>query len=148
MSYAPRRMETPSPDGPAKLETFRSGSGRHVCLYRNLSLPVVLLHGRGNTRHGRTGTQLATGPVQVCVSPSEPYRTDAVQGQGGRGAGPACGAVLAHSNLVSQTNAPHDSPSDTDRHRYSLWHPRSDLWKLHVWSLDGTQRFLVTYPKR
>ncbi|XDV36245.1 hypothetical protein PO909_006064 [Leuciscus waleckii] len=22
-----------------------------------------------------------------------------------------------------------------------LWHPRSDLWKLHVWFLDGTRRF-------
>ncbi len=25
--------------------------------------------------------------------------------------------------------------------RGTLWHPRPDLWKLHVWSLDGTQRF-------
>ncbi len=23
----------------------------------------------------------------------------------------------------------------------TLWHPRPDFWKLHVWSLDGTQRF-------
>ncbi len=23
----------------------------------------------------------------------------------------------------------------------TLWHPRPDLWKLHVWSLDGTRRF-------
>ncbi len=23
----------------------------------------------------------------------------------------------------------------------TLWHPRPDLWNLHVWSLDGTQRF-------
>ncbi len=30
----------------------------------------------------------------------------------------------------------------------TLWHPRPDLWKLHVWSLDGTRRFYVTYPKR
>jgi hypothetical protein len=25
--------------------------------------------------------------------------------------------------------------------RGTLWHPRPDLWKLHVWSLDGTWRF-------
>ncbi len=25
--------------------------------------------------------------------------------------------------------------------RGTLWHPRSDLWKLHVWSLDGMRRF-------
>ncbi len=23
----------------------------------------------------------------------------------------------------------------------TLWHPRPDLWSLHVWSLDGTRRF-------
>ncbi len=25
--------------------------------------------------------------------------------------------------------------------RGTLWHPRPDLWKLHVWSLDGTRRY-------
>ncbi len=25
--------------------------------------------------------------------------------------------------------------------RGTLWHPHPDLWKLHVWSLDGTRRF-------
>ncbi len=25
--------------------------------------------------------------------------------------------------------------------RGTLWHPRPDLWNLHVWSLDGTRRF-------
>ncbi len=25
--------------------------------------------------------------------------------------------------------------------RGTLWHPRPDLWKLHVWSLDGSRRF-------
>ncbi len=25
--------------------------------------------------------------------------------------------------------------------RGTLWHPRPDLWKFHVWSLDGTRRF-------
>ena len=25
--------------------------------------------------------------------------------------------------------------------RGTIWHPRPDLWKLHVWSLDGTRRF-------
>ncbi len=25
--------------------------------------------------------------------------------------------------------------------RGTLWHPRPDLWKLHIWSLDGTRRF-------
>ncbi len=47
---------------------------------------------RGPPRHGRTGTQLASGFMQVCVSPSEPTRTDAVQAQGGREAPPLSGA--------------------------------------------------------
>ncbi len=43
-------------------------------------------------------------------SPSEPARTDTVQSQGGRGAGPAGRAVLAHPDLVSRTHSPRDSP--------------------------------------
>ncbi len=30
----------------------------------------------------------------------------------------------------------------------TLWHPCPDLWNLHVWSLDGTQRFWVGYLQR
>uniref|UniRef100_A0A672JVL1 Lysyl oxidase homolog n=2 Tax=Sinocyclocheilus grahami TaxID=75366 RepID=A0A672JVL1_SINGR len=41
-SCAPGRMATPSPDGPAGLETFRSRSGIPVCLSRNLSLYTIL----------------------------------------------------------------------------------------------------------
>ncbi len=49
--------------------------------------------------------------MQVCISPSEPARTDTVQGQRGRGAGPTGHAVLAHPDLVSRTHSPRDSPS-------------------------------------
>ncbi len=45
------------------------------------------------------------------VSPSEPTRTDTVQAQGGRGAGPAGRAPLAHPDLVSRTHFPRDSTS-------------------------------------
>ncbi len=96
------------------MERFRASSGRPVCVPRDLSLPVVFLADRGHTRHGCTGTQLAAGPSQVCVPPSEPSRTDTVQDQGGRGAGLARGAVLAHSDLVPRTDAPRDSPSLAD----------------------------------
>ncbi len=78
---------------------------------RVLPLPAVLLPDRGPPRHRRTGTQLALGLTQVCVSPSEPTRTDTVQAQGGRGAGPAGCAPLAHPDLVSQTHFPRDSTS-------------------------------------
>ncbi len=61
-SCAPRRMETPSPDGPADLAMFWTRTGRPVRVPRDVALPVVLLPDRWNTRHGRTGTQLAAGP--------------------------------------------------------------------------------------
>ncbi len=79
----PQRVVTPSRDDPADLESIRGSSGRPVCFPRVLPLPAVLLSDRGPPRHRRTGTQLASGLTQVCVSPSEPTRTDTVQAQGG-----------------------------------------------------------------
>ncbi len=73
-------------------------------------VPAVLLPVRGDTRHRHAGTQLASGPTQRCVSPSEPSRTDPVQGQGGRGASPLSGALLAQSDLFPRTYTPCDSP--------------------------------------
>ncbi len=110
-AHVPRRMATPSRDDPADLESIQGSSGRPVCLPRVLPLPAVLLPDRGPPRHRRTGTQLASGLTQVCVSPSEPTCTDTVQAQGGRGAGPAGCAPLAHPDLVSRTHFPRDSTS-------------------------------------
>ncbi len=105
------RMATPPRGTPADLETLRGRSGRPVCLPGHVSLPVVFLPVRGDPRNGCAGMQLASGLTQICVSPSEPSRTDPVQGQGGRGASPLGGALLAQSDLVPRTNAPRDSPS-------------------------------------
>ncbi|KAI2646315.1 ORF V: Enzymatic polyprotein [Labeo rohita] len=68
---------------------------------------------RGSPRQGCTGTQLASG-AQVCLSPSEPPCTDTVQDQGGRGAGSAGCAILAHPDLVSRPHFPCGSPSLED----------------------------------
>ncbi len=70
-SSLPRRMATPSRDDPADLESIRGSSGRPVCFPRVLPLPAVFLPDRGHPRHGRAGTQLASGSMQVCISPSE-----------------------------------------------------------------------------
>ncbi len=110
-AHFPRRVVTPSRDDPADLESIRGSSGGPVCLPRVLPLPAVLLTDRGPPRHRRTGTQLALGLTQVCISHCEPTRTDTVQAQGERGAGPAGCTPLAHPDLVSRTNFPRDSTS-------------------------------------
>ncbi len=111
-SSTSRGVETPSSGGPADLESVRSCSGRPVCISGNHPLPVVLLPNRGNARHGCTGTQLAPGPAQICVPPSEPTSTDTVQDQGGRGAGLVSSSILAQQDLVPGTHR--DSPSLAD----------------------------------
>ncbi len=105
------RMATPPRGTPADLETLQGRSGRPVCLPGHVSLPVVFLPVRGDPRYRCAGMQLASGLTQICVSPSEPSRTDPVQGQGGQGASPLGGALLAQSDVVSRTDAPRDSPS-------------------------------------
>ncbi len=105
------RMLTPPRGSPADLGMLRGLTGRHVCLPGRVPLPAVLLPVRGNPRHGCVGTQLALGPTQICVSPSEPSHTDPVQVQGERGASPFGGTLLAQSDVVPRTDAPCDSPS-------------------------------------
>ncbi len=61
-----------------------------------------------------TPRRVAVGPLQVCISPSEPSLIDTVQDQGGQGADPTRGAILAHSDLVPRADAPLDSPSLAD----------------------------------
>ncbi len=89
--------------GEAQVDLFASLGTSHCQLFYSLS--------EGTTRHRCTGAQLAPGPSQVCVSPSEPTCTDLVQSQGGRGAGLASCALLAQLDLVPGTHAPRDSPS-------------------------------------
>ncbi len=91
-AHVARRMATPSWDDLDDLESIRGCSGGPICLWV-LPLPAVLFPDRGPPRHGRTGTQLASGIMQLCVSPSEPTCSDTVQAQGGWGAGTA-GPVL------------------------------------------------------
>ncbi|KAI2660982.1 Tyrosine recombinase slr0733 [Labeo rohita] len=91
---------------------FGGAPYRSVCFPRILPLPAVLLPQRDSQqpRQGRTGTQLTSG-AQVRLSPSEPFCTDTVQDQGGRGAGSAGCAILAHPDLVPRTHFSRGSPS-------------------------------------
>ncbi len=100
------RMATPPRGTPAELETLRGRLPPRTRLTASCFLPV-----RGDPRYRCTGMQLASGLTQICVSPSEPSRTDPVQGQGGRGASPLGCALLAQSDVVPRTDVPRDSPS-------------------------------------
>ncbi len=74
-----------------------------------------------------------------------------MQDQGGRGAGPAHGPILAHSDLVPGADAPRDSPSladspeegFTDSETGHLVAPASSPLETAclVWSMDGTWKF-------
>ncbi len=109
-AHIPRRMTTLSRDDPADLESIWGSSDRPVCFPRVLPLPAVFFPDRGLPRHGRTGTQLASGFTQGCVSPSEPTRTDTVQAQEGRGADPTghdlSGLPPAVVETITQARAP------------------------------------------
>ncbi len=108
----PFRRRRLHPRGPlADLQTLRGCSGRPVLPPRTRSLPAVFLLSEGTLC---TDVLAHSWPraYAICVSsPSEPSRTDPVQGQGGRGAIPFSGALLAQSDLVPRTDAPRDSPS-------------------------------------
>ncbi|KAI2658601.1 Transposon Ty3-I Gag-Pol polyprotein [Labeo rohita] len=75
------------------------------------SLPVMVRSKRGPPRYRCSSTQLAKGPPQVCVSPSEPHCTDTVQSQGGQETSSSGGSVLAQQNLVLGSCAPIVDPS-------------------------------------
>ncbi len=149
-SCAPRRVETPSPDGPADLETFQASSGRPVCVPRDLSLPVVFLADRGNTvgtdalAHSwpRGLRKYVFPPVSLLTQTLCKIREDEEQ------------VLLVALYWPTRTWFPELMLLVTappwqillrkdllTQRRGTLWHPRPDLWKLHVWSLDGTQSF-------
>ncbi len=141
------RMATPPRGTPADLETLRGCSGRPVCLPGHVSLPVVFLPVRGDPRYGCAGMQLASGLTQICVSPSEPSRTDLCKVR--EDEEQVLLVVPYWPNrtwfpelMLLATAPPWQIPLRRDllsQRGGTLWHPRPDLWNLHVWSLDGTK---------
>jgi len=121
--------------GEAQVDLFASPETSHCQLFYSLS-------------EGTLGTDALAHSWPRCLR-KYAFPPDPVQSQGGRGAGPASCALLAQPDLVPRTLTPRDSPSlahsseegPSSQRRGTLWHPRPDLWKLHVWSLDGTRKF-------
>ncbi len=123
---------------------------------RVLPLPAVLLSDRGPPRHRRTGTQLASAlrkysfpPVSLLaqtlcklredeeqvllVAPHWPTRTWFPELISLATAPPWC--IPLRKELLSQGLG-------------TIWHPRPDLWNLHVWLLDGTLQTWVVYHRQ
>ncbi len=148
-SCAPRRMETPSPDGPADLrrfglaqvDLFASLETSHCQLFYSLTEGTLgtdaLAHSwpRGLRKYAfppvslleQTLCKVREEEEQILlVAPYWPTRT-----------------WFPELKLLV-TTPPWHIPLRKDlltQRRGTLWHPRPDLWKLHVWSLDGTRRF-------
>ncbi len=85
----------------AQVDLFASPDTSHCQLFFSLS--------EGTLGTDALACNWPRGPCKY-FSPSEPSRTE-VQGQGGRGASPFGGALLAQSDLVPRTDTPRDSPS-------------------------------------
>ncbi len=148
-SCAPRRMETPSPDGPADLrrfglaqvDLFASLEMSHCQLFYSLTEGTLstdaLAHSwpRGLRKYAfppvsllaQTLCKVREEEEQILlVAPYWPTRT------------------WFPELMLLVTAPPWQIPLRKDlltQRRGTLWHPRPDLWKLHVWSLDGTRRF-------
>ncbi|KAI2662475.1 GTPase Der [Labeo rohita] len=146
--FARRRVEAPPSVGSTDLGSIRPGASGSLRLTGIHPLPVVVRADRGSPRYRCTGTQLAEGPAQVCVSPGESDRTNFVQSQGGQGAGPLGSPLLAQQNLVlgpgspgvssSLAHSPEEGPPfPGEGHNLA---PAPDLWNLHLWPLDATRR--------
>ncbi len=149
-SCAPRRMETPSPDGPADLQRFglaqvdlfASLETSHCQLFYSLTEGTLgtadaLAHSwpRGLRKYAfppvsllaQTLCKVREEEEQILlVAPYWPTRT------------------WFPELMLLVTAPPWQIPLRRDlltQRRGTLWHPCSDLWRLHVWSLDGTRRF-------
>ncbi len=148
-SCAPRRMETPSPDGPADLrrfgltqiDLFASLETSHCQLFYSLTEGTLgtdaLAHSwpQGLRKYAfplvsllaQTLCKVREEEEQILlVAPYWPTRT------------------WFPELMLLVTAPPWQIPLRKDlltQRRGTLWHPRPDLWKLHVWSLDGTRRF-------
>ncbi len=151
----PRRVATPSRDDPADLESIRGSSGRPVCFPQVLPLPAVLLSDRGPPRHRRTGTQLASGLMQVMRFPQWAY-SHRHCASSGRTRSRSCWSRphwptrTWFPELISLATAP---PWRIPLRKEllsqglgTIWHPRPDLWNLHMWLLDGTRQTWVGLP--
>ncbi len=154
-SCAPRRVETPSPDGPADLrrfglaqvDLFASLETLHCQLFYSLSEETL---GTDALAHSwpRGLRKYAFPPVSLVAQTLCKVREEEEQ------------ILLVVPYWPTRTwfpelmllviAPPWQIPLRKDlltRRRGTLWHPRPDLWKLHVWSLERDAEVLGDLPQ-
>ncbi len=147
-AHVSRRVATPSQDDPADLESFWGSPGRPVCFPRVLPLPAVLLPDRGPPRQNalahswpRALYKYAFHPVSLLAQTLCKVREDEEQVLL---VAPYWPTRTWFSELMLLVTAPPwRIPLRKDLLSQGLgtiWHPRPDLWDLHVWLLDGTRQ--------
>ncbi len=111
---APPESGDSIPRRSADLETFRTCTGRPVCIPRDFSFPVVLLPVRENTRHGMRWHTACHG---ACASMFQTQWAFSHRhcARSGRMRSRSCSwPQIGHSDLVPRADAPRDSPSLVD----------------------------------
>ncbi len=78
-------------------------------------------HGQGDLRITVRASPSSTSPRASHSSSASHRLVFPVQGQGGLGASPFGGALLAQSDLVPRTDAPRNSPSLANTHANCHW---------------------------
>ncbi len=138
------RMATPPQGTPADLETLRGRSGRPVASpdTSHCQLFFSLSEGTLGTDAPRGLRKYVFPPVSLLAQTLCKVREDEEQ---------VLLVVPYWPNrtwfpklMLLATAPPWQIPLRRDllsQSRGTLWHPRPDLWNLHVWSLDGPRRF-------
>ncbi len=147
-AHVPRRMATPYRDGPADLELIRGSPGRPVCFPRVLPLPAVLLPDRGPPGTDALAhswpqalRKYTFPPVSLLAQTLCKVREHEEQVLL---VAPYWATRTLFSELMLLATAPPwRIPLRKDLLSQGLgtiWHPRPDLWTLHVWFLDGARQ--------
>lgn len=114
--------------GEAEIDLFASEENAHCQMLTNAP-----------PEWGSALESLAPG-AQICFSSSKNHVAGAAQDQRAARDCAASGAKMAEPAMVSGTDGASNSPSVAhllSQAKGSVWHPRPELWNLHVWQVSA-----------